>query len=28
MRLSPRDPASDAAAAGRLWETCEALARG
>jgi NAD(P)-dependent dehydrogenase (short-subunit alcohol dehydrogenase family) len=26
MRLSPRDPASDAGAAARLWETCEALA--
>ena len=26
MRLSPRDPASDARAAAALWETCEALA--
>jgi NAD(P)-dependent dehydrogenase (short-subunit alcohol dehydrogenase family) len=25
MRLSPRDPASDVAAAARLWETCETL---
>jgi hypothetical protein len=26
MRLAPQDPASDAAAAAKLWETCEALA--
>jgi NAD(P)-dependent dehydrogenase (short-subunit alcohol dehydrogenase family) len=26
MRLGPRDPACDAAAAAKLWETCEALA--
>jgi NAD(P)-dependent dehydrogenase (short-subunit alcohol dehydrogenase family) len=26
MRLAPDDPASDAAAAAKLWETCEALA--
>ena len=26
MRLAPEDPASDAASAAKLWETCEALA--
>jgi NAD(P)-dependent dehydrogenase (short-subunit alcohol dehydrogenase family) len=26
MRLAPQDPASDAATAAKLWETCEALA--
>jgi NAD(P)-dependent dehydrogenase (short-subunit alcohol dehydrogenase family) len=26
MRLAPEDPASDAAGAAKLWETCEALA--
>jgi NAD(P)-dependent dehydrogenase (short-subunit alcohol dehydrogenase family) len=28
MRLAPEDPASDAASAAKLWETCEALAAG
>ena len=26
MRLAPGDPARDAEAAGKLWETCEVLA--
>jgi hypothetical protein len=26
MRLAPEDPARDAAAAAKLWDTCEALA--